>query len=234
MFDQVRRDKISISIVDQIRSAILDGRFEPGDQLPNEKEMTDQFGVSKHTLREALRALEAMGLLEIRKGAGGGPVVVEVDQGSLNNQLMSFFRFKDVSIKDLSQVRRLIEPFLAKLAAQNMQPEQISQLHELNLKCESILEKGRSIVGGREEIDFHVVLARASGNPVLETMLDFVNSYLAQLKLQHKPGMGFSRKVLESHKEITRAIERKDGDLAAELMLKHVIEVEENLPLVLK
>ena len=231
MFNQVRRDKISISIVEQIRRAIVEGRFKPGDQLPSEKEMTVQFGVSKHTLREALRALEAMGLLQIRKGAGGGPVVVEIDQGSLNSQLVSFFSFKDISIADLSQVRRLLEPFLAKEAARKMQSAQIRQLHELNRKCASILARGRSIVGGREEIDFHVCLARAAGNPVLETFLDFVNSYLAQLKLEHKPGKEFSQKVLESHQAIARAIEQRDGDLAAELMLRHVIEVEQDLPL---
>ncbi len=230
MFAQVRRDKISISIIEQIRSNIVDGRFKPGDRLPSEKEMTGQFGVSKHTLREALRALESMGLLEIRKGAGGGPVVVEVDQGNLNNQLMSFFSFKNVSIGDLSQVRRLLEPYLARMAAQNMQPEDVDRLHELNRKCASVLKRGRSIVGGRDEIDFHVVLARASGNPVLETFLDFVNSYLAKLKLEHKPGIAFSKKVLDSHRKITRAIEQKDGDLAAELMLRHVIAVEEDLP----
>ncbi len=79
MFREVQQNKVSLDIISQIRGAILNGTLNPGDRLPPEKELVSNFGVSKHTLREAMRALEVMGFLEVRKGAGGGAVVLEMD-----------------------------------------------------------------------------------------------------------------------------------------------------------
>jgi len=228
-FKPVKREKVSLHIIDQIRRAIVDGDLKPGDSLPSEREMTASLGVSKHTLREALRALEAMGLLDIRQGAGGGPVVVEVDQHSLHDSLINFFSFKQVSIGDLTEVRRLLEPHLVQLAAQKMGPQDIEGLRELNRACQEILNRGDSIIGGKEEIDFHTRLVEFSGNPVLIAILDFVNRFLAQLKLAKKPGLDFSRQVLTRHQQIVEAVAGGDGRAAAELMYRHVCEVEEEL-----
>ncbi len=226
MFQPVSREKVSLHIIDQNRRAILEARLTPGDSLPPERQMTAQFGVSKHTLREALRALEAMGLLSIRKGAGGGPVVREVGLGSLRQALANFFNFRDVSIADLTQVRKLLEPSLARAAAQNPDHELVSRLRELNELCRRQLEHGQPITGGQGEIDFHMELARASGNEVLVAMLDFVNHFLAELKLALSPGLEFSWRVLENHQRIVEAIAVGDGEAAARLMHEHVCEVE--------
>jgi GntR family transcriptional repressor for pyruvate dehydrogenase complex len=228
-FKPVRQEKVSLHIIDQIRRAIVEGKLRPGDTLPSEREMTVTFGVSKHTLREALRALEAMGLLDIRKGAGGGPVVVEVDRVALNDSLINFFTFKKVTIGDLTEVRRLLEPHLARHAAQTMTPQDVAELEGLNQACEEILARGESIIGGREEIEFHTRLAETTGNQVLIAILYFVNRFLAQLKLDFKPGLDFSRQILVRHREIVEAIAAGDGDAASEIMLRHVTEVEDEL-----
>jgi GntR family transcriptional repressor for pyruvate dehydrogenase complex len=229
-FGPVPREKVSLYIVDQIRRAIVEGRLKPGDALPSEREMTATFGVSKHTLREALRALEAMGLLDIRQGAGGGPVVVEMDRVSLSDSLVNFFTFKNVSIADLTEVRRLLEPYLARSAAQTMTPQDVAGLHGINQACQQILDQGESIIGGREEIEFHTRLAETTGNQVLINILYFVNIFLAQLKLERRPGIEFSRQVLRRHQEIVEAIAAGDGDAAARIMLDHVSEVKEEMP----
>ena len=229
-FKPMTKNKVSLDIMHQVRRAILKGDFKPGDALPSEKQMTAQFKVSKHTMREALRGLEAMGLVEIRKGAGGGPVVREINQDILNSQLTNFFSFKEVSIHDLTEVRLLLEPHLAGRAAETMPPEKVLGLHRLNDKCQSILDQGRSIIGGEEEIAFHSAIADASGNVVVETLLRFVNCYLAELKLARKPGIDFSRRVLKSHREIAEAIGKGDGALAAARMRDHLLEVEQSLP----
>ena len=229
-FKPMSKNKVSLDIIRQVRGAILAGEFQPGDPLPSEKQMTAQFKVSKHTMREALRGLEAMGLVEIKKGAGGGPVVKEIEQGLLNAQLINFFSFKEVSIHQLTEVRLLLEPHLAGRAAEQMTPDQIKKLHRLNDACRKILDQGRSIIGGEEEIAFHTAIARASGNVVLDALLKFVNHYLAELKLARKPGLEFSRSVLKSHCEIADAIEQGDSRLAANLMRGHLLEVEHKLP----
>ena len=79
MFISVKSDKVSQHIIDQIRNAIFDGRLKPGDKLPSERELIENFKVGKATLREALRSLEVLGFLEIRKGVSGGAFVTEVD-----------------------------------------------------------------------------------------------------------------------------------------------------------
>ena len=79
MFQSAKPNKSSEHIIEQIRKAIFEGQLKPGDRLPPERELTQSFEVSKATLREALRSLEVLGFLEIRKGAAGGPFVTEVD-----------------------------------------------------------------------------------------------------------------------------------------------------------
>ena len=229
-FKPMTKSKVSLDIMHQVRRAILRGDLQPGDPLPSEKQMTAQFKVSKHTMREALRGLEAMGLLEIKQGAGGGPFVKEIDQGLLNAQLTNFFSFREVSIHNLTEVRLLLEPHLARSAAEQMTPEQVTHLHHLNDQCQKILDRGQSIIGGEEEIAFHTAIAKSSGNVVLEALLRFVNFYLAELKLARKPGLDFSRRVLKAHRQIAEAIGQGDGRLAADLMRGHLLEVEQSLP----
>ena len=229
MFREVPRDKISLNIMRQMRDAVLSGRLHPGDRLPPENELLNEFGVSRHTLREALRALEVMGLIDIRKGVGGGPVVSEVDMETTCNSIANFLHFKNISITDLMEVRRIFEPYLARIAAERLGPEQIEKLRAMNQACRAKLDSGEDITGRPEEINFHSILAGASGNPVLILILNFVNSLLTDVKLQLKPGKEFSEQVLAAHERILEAIEERDGGAALSAMADHVCDVEQTL-----
>jgi len=132
MFSEIHQNTITQQIIHQIHTAILAGKLAAGDKLPSENDMIKQFNISKQTLRESLRALEHMGLLEMRKGMGEGSFIIEVDSQITKLSLVNYFYFKNLSIKDLSQVRRLIEPNSARLAAKNMSDENILKLKELN------------------------------------------------------------------------------------------------------
>ena len=142
MFKTAKKDKISTHIIKQIREAILLGKLKPGETLPPEKELVVQFNVSKHTLREALRTLEGMGLINIRRGAGGGPVVTEVDMETTRDCMASFLHFQNVSINDLSEVRKVIEPYLARHAAESFNDEDKAELELLHESCQEIFKKG--------------------------------------------------------------------------------------------
>ncbi len=226
MFSDVSSDKISLKIIRQMRDAVLSGRLQAGDRLPPEKELLVQFGVSKHTLREALRALEIMGLIDIRKGAGGGPVVMEVGRETIRNSIADFLHFKDVSVRDLSEVRKVLEPYLAGIAARRLDPEKLEKLRSMNAACRKTLSAGENIAGGKDEIDFHVLLAETSGNPVLVLILDFVNNLLTEMKRTLKPGVSFSQEVLAAHERILEALQAGDEAVAASEMYRHVCEVE--------
>ncbi|MFO7717134.1 MAG: FadR/GntR family transcriptional regulator [Desulfohalobium sp.] len=226
MFTNVSQGKRSVFIINQIRESILLGRLKPGDRLPSEQKLLEQFGVSRFTLREALSSLETLGFVEIRKGAGGGPVVKEVDIDVARDAVANFLHFQKVSIQDLSEVRKVLEPYLASQMAETISDEDIEYLEALNQACARTLDRGEEIIGGEHEIDFHVHMARATGNAVLIMILDFVNKLLADMKLEMQPGAEFSRRVVEEHDRILQALRNRDSEAAAQAMYEHVDAVE--------
>ena len=229
MFQNASQGKRSVFIINQIRESILKGRLKPGDRLPSEHNLMNQFGVSRFTLREALLSLETMGFIEVRKGAGGGPVVKQVTMNVAREAISHFLHFQDVSIGDLSEVRKLVEPYLASQMADKLSDEDIEYLESLNEACSLTLDRGEEIIGGEQEIDFHIHLARATGNSVLIMIMDFVNKLLAESKLSVKPGPEFSRRVIQAHQRIIDALKSRDGEAAAQAMYDHVAEVEEEM-----
>ncbi len=117
MFKTARVNRISQNIVEQIRENILAGKLKPGDRLPSEKELSLEFGVSKASLREALRALESLGMLEVKQGMNGGAFVKEVDLETARNNMFNYIFFQNPSIGEFTQLRNLIEPQVAEIAA---------------------------------------------------------------------------------------------------------------------
>ena len=227
MFSRVEQNKVALDIIHQVREAILEGKLQAGDRLPPEKQLLAKFGVGKHTLREAVRALEAMGFLSIRKGYGGGAVVLEVDMKTTRDSIANFLHFQNVSVRNLSEVRRLVEPYLARLAAERLNQDGLEILSDCNESCQEALRLGQSM--SRHEIKFHRILAEASGNPVLILILDFVNSVLTDSKSHLQPGPTFSQQVLSAHERILAAVRARDPERAEAEMRDHVCEVEEAL-----
>ncbi len=226
MFKTARPSKITQKIIDQIRTAILEGKLKPGDKLPPEKELMGQFGVSKQTLRESLRALEHMGLIDVRKGIGGGAHIVEVDIEVTKESLANFLYFKNLTIENLSELRKLLEPHAARKAAERISKEDLGRLRELNDTARDNLNKNFFQELSHNEINFHRVIANNTDNPILALMLDFVENLLEDFKKVLKPDLAFSKSVLDAHDKIYEAICDKDPDKASAEMYQHVHEVE--------
>lgn len=227
MFREVRQNRISLDIISQIREAILNGTLKPGDRLPPEKVLVSNFGVSKHTLREALRSLEVMGFLEVRKGAAGGAVVLEVDMKTTRDSIANFLYFQNISVRDLSEVRKFIEPHLARLAAERMTPEELDELTAIHQSCLAAMAQGDLTYA--HDMAFHDAIARASRNPVFIMIQDFVNSMLADTKQHLKPSLDFLREVHDAHDRILQAMQDRDLEKVATAMHSHVCAVEESL-----
>lgn len=209
----------------------MQGKLKPGQPLPQEKELVAQFGVSKHTLREALRALEALGLVSIRRGAGGGPVVSEIDWATARDYFAGFLYFQKFTLGDISEVRKLVEPYIAGQAAACISQEDLGELKKIHEACEQAFRKNKNIVRNEAEVMFHVLLAKSAGNPFLWVLLDFVNNMLADAKHKLKPGNEFAAKVMQAHERILAAIEARDSTEASRAMYEHICEVEEGLKL---
>lgn len=226
MFETARQSKTTQIIVDQIRSAILEGRLTPGDRLPPEKKLGEQFQVSKQTLRESMRALEHMGLIDVRKGTGGGAFIVEVDERVAALNLANYLYFKNLSIEDLSEFRRIMEPYAAQRAATQISDADLVQLKRLNDVTRDSLQARNWDQVSRSEIDFHRLIARQTKNPILVLMLDFVETLLEDFKKILKPDAGFMQSVLKAHEAIYAAIAEGNAHEASAQMLAHVTDVE--------
>lgn len=225
MFQTANRTrKISDQIIEQIRNAILSGHFKPGDKVASEKELMSEFGVSKATLREALRVLEGMGLVEIRKGIAGGVFIAEVDMKTTIHGIMNFLHFKTVSIKDITMIRYLLEPPVAQIAASRIQPEDI-------VKLESMITENpvvpHTIIS--REIGFHRYLARMTENPILILVMDFIDNILDDIKSQLNLGEEFYHKVAKAHRAILECLKQKDEVGTRREIINDLLEVGNHL-----
>lgn len=229
MFDSVKTNKASQHIIDQIRNAIFEGRLKPGDKLPSERELTEKFKVSKATLREALRSLEVLGFLEIRKGVSGGSFVTEVDMTKARDSFTNFLLFKNLSLKDLSEVRLLLEPYIVEKATHAINKEDLGRLEKLIKDSEHAIKNGIAFESRKDEIEFHRIIASITGNPILMFILDFVENLLIDTKAILKPGREFSNKVLKAHKRIYSGLLERNVKKVHEEMVKHIREVERDL-----
>ena len=229
MFKSVKSNKISENIVEQIRKAIFEGRLKPGDKLPPERELMKNFKVSKATLREAMRSLEVLGFLEIRKGVSGGPFVTEVDMKKARDSFTNFLHFKNLSLRHLTEVRLILESHIAEKAAHTITEEDLNRLKKLIEESEYVLKHNIPIESRKNEIEFHRIIGSITGNPILMFILDFVENLLIDTKEILQPGKDFSREVLNAHKRIYKALLGKDSKKAQEEMIKHVKEVERDL-----
>ncbi len=228
--DPVKPQKASRQIIDKIRGAILENELETGRKLPNEPELMRHFGVSRQTMREALCALEAMGLLKIRAGIGGGAFVSEVGVGVARGFLSNFLCGKDFSLRHITEVRLALEPGAAFRAATQMSREDKLDLHDIVGNCRRAIERGDDISRLRRmEISFHARIVQATDNPIWMLLHDFAENLLWDVKTQLKTQSDFSLRVLEMHESILAAIDAGDAQSAEEFMRKDIVQVEEAL-----
>jgi len=229
MFTALHKSRAPQQIIQQIRNAILEGELKPGDRLASEAKLVEKFAVSKATLREALRALEYQGLIEIRKGAKGGAFVAEVDMEITKESLINFLHFKNLSIHHISAIRKNLEPYAAQVAARTISDKDLERLKNILILCREELNNNNSAVLRKNEIKFHRIIANATRNPILILILDFIENLLEDVKKILKPDIEFSREVVGSHERIYNALLNKDPERAADEMFKDVCKVEKGL-----
>jgi GntR family transcriptional repressor for pyruvate dehydrogenase complex len=229
MFEAAKSNKISDQIVDQIRTAIFEGSLKPGDRLPSEKELVETFQVSRATLREALRSLEVLGFLEIRKGASGGAFVVEMDMQKAKECLTNFLHFKNLSLLDLTEVRVVLESYTTEKAAAIISDESLKRLKNVISESELARRGGRPNEYRKMEIEFHRIIGSVTSNPILMLLLDFVENLLIDAKEILQPGDDFSERVQKAHIRIYTALSKRNAVEARAEMVRHVKEVSDDL-----
>jgi GntR family transcriptional repressor for pyruvate dehydrogenase complex len=223
--EPVRRSRIYEEVAARIRRLIADGRLKPGDKLPPERELATSLGVSRTSVRDAIRTLQMTGLLEPRQGEG--TVVRELSTEVLVAPIASaLFTRKDL-LADLIAVRKMIEPAMAGEAARHATADEIRQMEALLSRQAARIESGGLAIS--EDSAFHDMIARASRNQVVLKVIDVLMDLLREGRERSLQVRGRPQRSLRGHRQILDAIKRRDGDAAARAMLNHLEQIEEML-----
>ena len=220
-FETIRRDKVYEGVAKQIERLILK-KLQPGDKLPSERELAETLGVSRSSIRDAIRSLELMGMVEPRQGAG--TIVREISSESLVNPLANAIKRKEDLIGELLDFRKMLEPQLAARAAARISPDEIGDITEILDRQEKKLRAGESTIA--EDSEFHYAIALASGNSVVLKVLDTLMDLLRDSRERSLQVEGRPQKSLAGHRRILAALKRRDGDAAKIAMRRHIENVE--------
>ncbi len=214
------------SLSERIRQDIFEGRSRPGDRLPGERALADEFGISRAAVREALRTLEIQGLVRVRHGYQGGVFVAEPGTRPLLGALNTSLRLDCIRVEELYEARCLIEPTLARVAVQR-DAAVLARLLEANVEqSEARLAAGRTSLD--LNIEFHSILARTGSNRVVSLIMQAILELVLEGREREPSGEpNLSSLALDDHRQIVRAIKMEDGRLVEALILAHLTRVHE-------
>ncbi|HEY6909731.1 MAG TPA: FadR/GntR family transcriptional regulator [Myxococcales bacterium] len=222
-FETVRKVRRYEQVAEQIRRLIGSGALKPGDLLPPERELAEKLGVGRSSVRDAVRTLEVMGILEPRQGHG--TVVRDLSADALVVPLASVLQHKRVLVGDLLDVRRMIEPHLAARAARNATEDEIRYMAAVLERHEAKMRRGEEAVD--EDSEFHYAIALAARNAVVLRVLDVLMDLLRESRSRSLQVPGRPKRSFDGHRRILRAIQRRDAAAAEAAVHKHLQEIEE-------
>ena len=225
-FTPIRQARASGEIVSQIERAIFDGELQTGDRLESERELAERFGVSRITVRDALRVLEARGLVHVKVGASGGAFVSDTNVDQVAESISTMIQLRRMTLSGVAEARTVVETATSELAAERADPAAI-------LRIEQTVEKGRSVV--REQaphteasMDFHVAVADAAKNELLAATVDAYRDLLVQT-LHDMRDVRSAKTTQKAHEEILDAIKSHEPEAERKLMLEHLQDFEKRL-----
>jgi GntR family transcriptional regulator, transcriptional repressor for pyruvate dehydrogenase complex len=225
MLKVIKKTRIYEEVVGQLHQLIDAGKLKAGDRLPSERELAETFRVSRSSVREAIKTLENEGLVITRPGSGTFVTTVNVE--AIIPSLASLLsRGKDALI-DLFEMRCLVEPSIAALAAERATPADILRLKEICAEQERQIKRDTSAVDS--DAAFHLTIGRATHNSALQRLVASIVEILKPIREKSLQTPGRAHKSLASHREILVAIERHDPELARRAMQQHIQAVEQNV-----
>ncbi len=211
-------------IVQQLRDDIFRGRRKPGDRLPPEQVLAEQFGVSRAGVREALRVLESQGLVQVRHGYAGGVFVADVGLTPVLGALETSLQLGQLQVKEVYEARVLFEPAIARLAADRGNPAFMTELDQNVRRTKALLDAGSDVFA--TNLEFHAILARAAGNQVFALVMQALLELLERLDRDYPTNRGVSRQAVTDHSHLLDAIRARDGARVERLMVKHLRALE--------
>jgi GntR family transcriptional regulator, transcriptional repressor for pyruvate dehydrogenase complex len=222
LFEPVAPSRASSAIADQIRTAIITGRLGAGDRLPPERELAEQFGVSRVTVRDALRALEATGLIKVRVGAHGGAFVTTPTSALVAQAMSDMMAMAAVTPDEVVEARLVVELGTVTLACARATDDDLQQLRE---HCDHSRKELAAKRYSRElSWQFHELVAQAAHNDALEGLAHSFRTTLSLHPLRAREPRARSHALtVDEHFHIYEALERRDGDAARTAIAEHLM-----------
>lgn len=236
-FQPLKYRRLSEMIENSIKDLVIAGELTPSTRLPSELELSRQFGVSVITVREALRGLEAYGIIERKRGRSGGIFIAQDGNTPAKWLMPTLALSKKCGSHDFSEVRLALEPAAARLACSRITPDELRALEDNVDYCERRLSKARHPMSEKDffeveerNVEFHRLLALATHNPALYLAMDYVMDLLFNLKKAVlKPDLKFSVACIRGHRAIIIHMKAKDSSGVEQAMVEHLELVERHL-----
>lgn len=222
MYRAVKTSRLYEQIVQQVEDAILKGQLKPGDQLPAERDLAHSFGVSRTAVREAVKTLREKGLVEAYSGRG--TFVTNGTSHSIRQSLDLMIRINPLEgSANLAELRLVLEPEIAALAAARIEEQLLSTMREAVEEMDRSLRDPDAYV--EADLDFHLALAEAAGNPLILSLLDSIVGLLREQRSRIFNVDGGPERGQFHHKRILAAVEQGNPEAAREAMRAHLQQV---------
>jgi len=225
VYKVVRTSRLYEQIVQQIEASVLDGTLKPGDQLPAERELAQRLGVSRTAVREAVKALREKGLVEAYSGRG-----TFVTDGTSQAARQSFDLMIRVGQQEssphLAELRLILEPGIAALAAERLKDEDVAAMREAVAVMDRSQKDPAAYI--EADLDFHLALAEAVANPLILSLIDSIVGLLREQRIKIFNVEGGPQRGQLHHKRILEAVERRDPEMARSAMRAHLEQVRQD------
>ena len=225
MYSPIQSSRLYEQIVEQIEQRILEGELKPGDKLPSERELCEQFNVSRTVVREAIRALREKGLVDIQPGRG--TFITNDTSEAMKSSLGFIFKVgQGKGLEDLVQVRAILEPEIAALAAENANEGDLTELqYAINIMDELLDDADKFIEADQ---NFHLILANATHNTIVPLLIDPIVDLLWEHRKHIFDNTGGAKRGQNHHKKILEAVKAGDAEAAREAMRAHMKQIRED------
>jgi GntR family transcriptional repressor for pyruvate dehydrogenase complex len=225
MYKAVQTSRLYEQIVQQIEESVTSGELKEGDQLPAERELAQQFGVSRTAVREAVKTLREKGLVEAYPGRG--TFITNGSARSIQQTLDRMVRSGQTEgTAHLTEVREILEPEIAAIAAQRADEEMLSAMREAISIMDAARKDSEAFIEG--DLDFHLALAEAAGNPLILSLIDSIVGLLREQRTRTYFVDGGPERGQYHHRRILEAMEHRDAVGAREAMRAHLLQVRED------
>lgn len=225
VYKVVRTSRLYEQIVQQIEDSVLKGTLKPGDQLPAERELAQQLGVSRTAVREAVKTLREKGLVEAYSGRG-----TFITDGTSQAARQSFDLMVKIGQQEgsphLAELRLILEPGIAALAAVRADEENMVALHDAVAVMDRAQRDPEAYI--EADLDFHLALAEAAANPLILSLIDSIVGLLREQRIKIFNVEGGPERGQAHHKRILEAMERRDPEMARTAMRAHLEQVRED------